>query len=221
MSASDGTSPYTYKWDDALAQTTATATGLSAGTYNVTVTDNHSCTITKSVSVSQPAAALTATTSKVDVLCYGNSTGSATVSASDGTSPYTYKWDDALAQTTATATGLSAGTYNVTITDNHSCTITKSVSVSQPDAALAATTSKVDVLCYGNSTGSATVSASDGTSPYTYKWDDALARTTATATGLSAGTVQRDGNGQPQLHDHQIGIGQPAGSGTYSDHEQG
>ena len=98
----------------------------------MTVTDNHSCTITKSVSVSQPDAALAATTSKVDVLCYGNSTGSATVSATNGTSPYTYKWDDALAQTTATATGPSAGPYNVTVTDNHSCTITKSVSVSQP-----------------------------------------------------------------------------------------
>ena len=131
----------------------------------MTVTDYNSCWITRTVTITQPPAALSATTTQVNVLCYGNSTGSATVNASNGTSPYTYLWSTIPSQAMATATGLSAGTYTVTVSDYNSCWITRTVTISQPSAALSATTTQVNVLCYGNSTGSATVNASNGTSP--------------------------------------------------------
>jgi len=183
--ASGGTAPYTYSWSPS-GGTNATATGLSAGTYTVTVTDNNSCQITRSIAVNQPAAALAGSVSKTDVSCHGGSNGTATVVASGGTAPYTYSWSPS-GGTNATATGLSAGTYTVTVTDNNSCQITRSITVDQPAAALAGSVSKTDATCNGGSNGTATVLVSGGTTPYTYSWSP-FGGTNATATGLSAGT---------------------------------
>ncbi|MGI2336904.1 MAG: hypothetical protein ACRKGH_09755, partial [Dehalogenimonas sp.] len=137
--ATGGTSPFTYLWDDPAAQTTATANNLAAGTYNVTVTDENGCTATDQVTITQPAAALTASINvQTNVSCFGNATGSATVTATGGTPDYTYLWDDLAAQTTATANNLAAGTYNVTVTDENGCTATDQVTITQPAAALTA-----------------------------------------------------------------------------------
>ena len=119
--AMGGTPDYTYEWDAAAGgQTTATATSLVAGTYSVTVTDANGCEEITTGTVSEPTD-LTATTTTTDVGCNGEATGTATVVAMGGTPDYTYLWDDAAAQTTATATGLIAGTYNVTVTDANGC----------------------------------------------------------------------------------------------------
>ena len=67
-------------------QTTATANGLSAGNYVVTVTDNKGCVTTANVTIGQPAAALSASiSSQTDVACFGQATGSATVNVAGGT----------------------------------------------------------------------------------------------------------------------------------------
>jgi gliding motility-associated-like protein len=194
---SGGTPGYTYLWDDPAAQTTATATGLAAGTYNVTVTDLNTCTFTTSGVVAQPATAVTVSMSATDNSCNGGSDGSATATAADGTPGYTYQWDDPTAQTTATATGLAANTYNVTVTDNNGCTITAPVTVSEPSA-VTATLAVTDVLCFADASGSIATTASGGTAGYTYLWDDPAAQTTATATGLLAGSYNvtvTDANG--------------------------
>ncbi|MER0442945.1 SprB repeat-containing protein, partial [Emticicia sp. W12TSBA100-4] len=90
--AAGGTSPYTYKWSNNA--TTSSINNLLAGTYTVVVTDANSCTATTSVVVKQPTAALTTTPSGIDVKCYGDASGSASVVAAGGTSPYTYKWSN-------------------------------------------------------------------------------------------------------------------------------
>jgi hypothetical protein len=183
VNATGGTAPYSYSWAPS-GGTAASATGLAAGTYTVTITDNNACQITRSVTITQPAA-LAATTSKTDVSCNGGSNGTASVSVSGGTAPYTYSWAPS-GGTSATATGLAAGTYTVTITDNKLCQTTRTITVNQP-AALAVTTSKTDVSCNGGSNGSASVSVSGGTAPYTYSWAPS-GGTAATASGLAAGT---------------------------------
>src|SRR5260221_2267874 len=108
--------------------------------------------------IRQSAAALSASiTSQTDVNCFGGLTGSATVAASNGTAPYTYLWTDPAAQTSATATGLAAGSYTVTVTDAKGCTTTVLATLSQPAAALSARmTSSTDVNCLGGVTRSAT-----------------------------------------------------------------
>ena len=189
--AAGGTAPYTYSWDN--GQTEATATGLVAGDYVVTVTDANgnatTCSATATATIEQPVAALSVSiTSEIDVLCYGEATGSATALAAGGTAPYTYSWDNG--QTEATATGLVAGDYVVTVTDANgnatTCSATATATIEQPVAALSVSiTSEIDVLCYGEATGSATALAAGGTAPYTYSWDNG--QTEATATGLVAG----------------------------------
>src|SRR5690606_22277828 len=129
----NGTAPYTYSWNDVNNQTTPTATGLVAGTYEVTVTDANNCTTTTNVTIAEPTLleASIALTNVVNVSCFDGNNGEATVTVTNGTAPYTYLWNDATAQTTATATGLAAGTYTVTVSDANNCTTTTNVTVTE------------------------------------------------------------------------------------------
>ncbi|MBX2972919.1 MAG: choice-of-anchor L domain-containing protein, partial [Flavobacteriales bacterium] len=190
VSASGGTAPYTYSWNTTPAQNTATATGLTAGTWTCTITDAKGCTTTQNATITQPAAALAASlTSQSDAGCFGVNTGSATVAAEGGTAPYTYNWNTTPAQSGATANNLPAGTWTATITDAKGCTITQSVTITQPTGSLSTSIgAQTNVGCFGGNTGSATITASGGTAPYTYGWNTTPAQNTATATGLAAGT---------------------------------
>ncbi|MFH1319535.1 MAG: GEVED domain-containing protein [Bacteroidota bacterium] len=184
--ASGGTAPYTYLWDaSAGSQTTATATGLAAGTYVVTVTDNNACTATSSATVNVGGTGPSLSINVTDVSCYGNDDGSATVTATGSVPPYTYLWSNGA--TTATIYALSAGTYDITVTDADGCESTFNTTVNEPSL-ITATLTVIEPSC-GNSDGNATVFASGGSGSYTYQWDvSAGNQTTQTATGLSAGT---------------------------------
>ncbi|MBL7866631.1 MAG: T9SS type A sorting domain-containing protein [Flavobacterium lindanitolerans] len=185
LTPTGGVPPYTYNWVGGI--TTEDRSGLAAGTYSVTITDANGCTGTVSgITVTQPTAALGGTAIKTDVSCNGGSNGTATVSASGGTPPYTYSWAPS-GGTNAMATGLAANTYTVTVTDNNGCQITRTVTVNQPAAALSGIISKTDVSCNGGNNGTATVTATGGTTPYSYSWSPS-GGTNATATGLAAGT---------------------------------
>lgn len=181
---SGGTGPYTYSWNTAPVQTSQTATGLCAGTYVCTVTDAVSATTAVTVTITQPASALSANIpSSTNLLCNGVCTGSATVSASGGTAGYTYAWAPS-GGTGTTASNLCASGYTVTVTDANGCTTTSSVSITQPTA-VAATATSTPSSCSGN-TGSATASPSGGTGGYTYSWSPS-GQTTATAINLAPG----------------------------------
>ena len=123
--------------------------------------------------------------SQTNVGCHGGNTGSATVTVSGGTAPYTYSWSPA-GGTGPTASGLTAGTYTVTVTDANGNFLTREFTITQPDA-LTTTGWQANVACFGGSTGSATVTASGGTPEYTYAWAPS-GGSNATASGLTAGT---------------------------------
>ena len=166
--ASGGTPSYTYSWNTSPIQNTQIATGLSAGNYNVTVTDANGCTKFTSVTITQPQA-LSISTTPTNVTCNGGSNGSATVGVTNGTSPYTYIWNTAPAQHTQTATGLSSGTYSITITDANGCTKQSIVLISQPPP-ITLFVSGNDTICKGyKATLTATVNG--GTPVYTYTWN--------------------------------------------------
>ena len=155
-STTGGTGAVGFLWSN--GRTTASNTGLAAGTYTVTATDANSCRSIASVTITQPATALNASIgSQTNVLCFGNSTGAATASSTGGTGAVGFLWSNG--RTTASNTGLAAGTYTVTGTDANGCSSVSSVTISQPAAALNASIgSQTNVLCFGNSTGSATAS---------------------------------------------------------------
>ncbi len=192
VTASGGTTPYTYLWNG--GQTTASINTLVAATYSCTITDANSCTSTETVTITEPATALSTTITGTNVSCNGGNNGSATVTASGGTSAYTYLWNGG--QTTASINTLVAATYSCTITDANSCTSTETVTITQPSTALTSSISSTNVSCNGGNNGSATVTASGGTTPYTYLWNGG--QTTQTISSLIAGTYSvtvTDANG--------------------------
>ncbi|MBX9807473.1 MAG: gliding motility-associated C-terminal domain-containing protein, partial [Flavobacteriaceae bacterium] len=189
VTATGGIGTLTYSWNTVPIQTTATATGLTAGTYTVTLTDANSCSIPKQVLITEPNAIVTSITSQTNVLCFGNSTGTATVLASGGTGILSYSWDTVPVQTTGTVTGLVAGTYTLTVTDANGCSKTQQVIITQPSGGLSSTISNsTNVSCFGGNNGNATATVSGGTAPYSYSWNTVPVQTLATATGLKAGT---------------------------------
>lgn len=198
VTASGGVSPYTYAWSTVPVQTTTAAIGLSAGTYSVIVTDVNGCSVTKTVTLTQPIGTLTSTlnvTSNYNgqqVTCFGATNASVSVSASNGTGPYTYSWSTMPVQTGTVMTGVGAGTYSVTVTDVNGCSLTSAITVSQPPAvnATASVTSNYNgqnVSCFGSTDASAVVNASGGTSPYTYAWNSAPSQTAVAMTNVGAG----------------------------------
>jgi gliding motility-associated-like protein len=194
VSTTGGTGAYTYAWAPS-GGTAATATGLSAGTYTVTVTDANLCSKTQSFTITQPAALVASIGAQTNVLCNGGTTGSATVSVTGGTGAYTYLWAPS-GGTAATASGLAAGTYTVTVKDANLCQTTQTFTISQP-ASLSIIPSQTNVQCFGTATGTASVNVTGGTSNYTYEWSPS-GGTGATATGLVAGNYSvkvTDANG--------------------------
>lgn len=182
VSATGGTTPYSYTWSP-FGGSNATASNLSAGTYSCVISDSKGCSVTKSITISQPSAFL-ATTSQINILCNGLATGSATVVATGG-SNVTYAWSPS-GGNAATASNLTAGTYTCTITNGDGTVLTRTVTITQPSA-LTASTAQTNVLIYGNTTGAATVYTSGGTSPYTYAWSS-LSATTSSVSNLAAGS---------------------------------
>ncbi|MEJ8803274.1 Ig-like domain-containing protein [Pontibacter sp. H249] len=129
VSVTGGTAPYTYAWSPSGGNA-ATATGLAAGNYMVTITDAKGCTINRIFTITQPTE-LAATVATTPVTTVGGNTGTATVTATGGTGAYTYSWSPS-GGTGATATGLTAGTYTLTIKDTNNCSITKTVTILEP-----------------------------------------------------------------------------------------
>jgi gliding motility-associated-like protein len=189
----NGFGAFTYAWTP-TGGTNATGTGLTAGSYTVTVEDTNACVASAVVVLTQPTQVI-ASTSFTQATC-GNSNGTATVSTIGGYTPYTYSWNPS-AETTAKATGLKAGSYTITVTDKNHCTTTASVTVTQPSAVTAAIAKTTPVNCFGGNNGTASVTGGGGNSPYTYAWTP-KGGTTTLATGLSAGgytVTVKDSNG--------------------------
>ncbi len=175
-----GTPPYTYVWSDPFNQTTATAFGLTAGNYSVVVTDANGCSQTANVTVSS-VNPMSMNLVYTDAICYGSTNGTATVTASGGTSPYTYLWSDPLSQTTATADSLAAGTYTVTVQDSNGCAQLVSVTVSQPQP-ISDSATVLDGQCHGQN-GSVALMVSGGSSPYSFAWSNGTSGQTLAGVG--------------------------------------
>ncbi|TAL59241.1 MAG: T9SS type B sorting domain-containing protein [Bacteroidetes bacterium] len=177
--ASGGNSPYTYQWCNGAS--ISSATGLSAGSCTVIVTDASGCSTTSTVTITASGNIPTASVTATSASC-GNNNGTATANVSGGTSPYTYSWNPS-SQITSTITGLSAGNYTCTVTDATGCAAVQNVSVSASSAVIAGV-SATPSAC-GNNNGTATVNASGGNSPYAYSWSSGY--TTSSCTGFAAG----------------------------------
>jgi uncharacterized protein (DUF2141 family) len=190
-----GTSPFYYTWSTGAI--TSSISGLSAGTYYVSVTDSSNCTLTKSVDVT--TADLLGIVNFVNVAptCF-NYDGEITVNISGGTPPYYYQFstgqNDVIFGNTITYTGLPAGTYSVIVTDAAFCVtsgVTTITTVGSFDSLSIAITNS---LC-GTFGGNISILTSGGFLPITFSLTDSTSATTTyiggpnyTFNGLSAGT---------------------------------
>jgi len=183
-----GTPSFTYIWDaNANNQSTQTATGLATGTYTVTVTDANDCASTAQINITEPDA-MTLTSTNTAASCNGGIDGTATITANNGATPYTYQWDtNASNQNGPTAVGLALGSYAVTVTDANGCEVSEQVDVPELSS-LEYTTAGTLLNCFGDANGIATVQVNSGTEPYIYSWNTTPPQTTAAAIDLASGT---------------------------------
>ncbi|MBN1819721.1 MAG: gliding motility-associated C-terminal domain-containing protein, partial [Prolixibacteraceae bacterium] len=126
-----------------------------------------------------------------DVLCYGDSTGSATVSVTGAEDSYNVIWNTIPQQTGLTATGLAAGEYIVTIISQSGCNAETSVVIGQPANSLNLAIEEItNVACDGPNSGAINIDITGGTEPYSYEWykDLEMIATTEDIAGLDIGT---------------------------------
>ena len=171
-----------YLWNDGA--TTQDRTGLSAGTYTVTATDQAGCAASASITIDEPASSVSVSLSKTDVTVTNGNDGTATANPSGGTPDYTFLWSTGA--TTQTITGLTAGTYTVTVSDSHGCTASGEITLDEPNCSISIDATHNDVSCYNGNNGSITVTISGAQGGVTYLWNDGA--TTQNRSGLSAGT---------------------------------
>ena len=181
-----GTPGYTYSWNTVPVQTTQTATGLTQGIYTVTVTDAKGCTATRTLPVNAVAGPSASLVSSTNVSCNGGSDGTATGNGFGGFPPYQVAWNTNPIQTGFTATGLAAGIWTMTVTDQNGCTATATATITEPTPVLA-TVAITNTSCEGTSDGSAVGSASGGNGNFQYAWNTVPPQAGPTATGLAAG----------------------------------
>ncbi len=181
-----GTGALTYAWSQAGGPNAPTATGLTNGTYTVTVTDANGCSDTETATITNTTPPTISVGSVTDATC-GSNNGSITFTASGGTGALSYAWSQAGLPNSPTATGLAAATYTVTVTDASGCTNSASASVSNSNGPVVTLDSSINATC-GNPNGSITFTSTGGTGALTYTWSQAGLPNSPTATGLAAGT---------------------------------
>lgn len=179
LTVSGGTAPYTYLWNN--GQTNATVQGLSTGNYTVTITDAAGCQQTKTFTVS------TQVQIAVDVVkrqpdC-NSANGSIDLTASGGTAPYHYEWSDGF--TGEDRTNLSAGFYEVTVSDGAGCSTQTVINLAEINT-LKLTATVTPASCQNDATGAIDLSVSGGTAPYSYAWSNG--QTTEDLSALPSGS---------------------------------
>ncbi|HND87104.1 MAG TPA: hypothetical protein PK971_02185, partial [Saprospiraceae bacterium] len=192
------TGTLSYKWAgpgiNAGNMTVANPTGLTAGTYTLTVTCSAGpVTSTATITLTQPSAVAFANPpATVGVTCPGDANGSITLSMTGGTAPYNYTWSGPSSPgNTPNATNLKAGNYRVTVTDANNCAFNNNNNVIQvgTPSPITATSTTNPVKCFGGSSGTISLSISGGTSPYTVQWSgpNGFTGTGTSLSGLKGG----------------------------------
>lgn len=180
--ASGGLAPYTYAWNVPVADSSVTKIdNLMPGMYTVTVYDSHQCSVNATARVQEPPS-LSVNVSLENSKC-DEPTGWIKLDVSGGVSPYSYAWSNA--QITDSISQISAGMYQVTVTDKQGCNIIQNITLNNINAPEIVTESLKNISCYGLSDGQILISGMQGTEPYSFKWSNG--NTTRILTDLVAG----------------------------------
>ena len=197
VSVSNATPPFTFEWtfNGAPFSSDEDLTDLTEGTYCVTVIDSEGCTNTACVDVIEDEELNIVDVNFSDfgcaaVSCNGECDGTIEVTVTGGTGVYTFEWldsDDNVVGNAAQAVDLCAGDYTVTVTDENGCLVTETYTLTEPDPLEIELVGQVDILCTGEETGIATVTATGGCPPYFYNWSHDPDLESPVATDLGSG----------------------------------
>jgi uncharacterized repeat protein (TIGR01451 family) len=192
--ASGGAGGYTYDWAPGTpsGDGSESVSNLAANTWTATVTDANSCTTTQTFAITQPAAIDLSLSASTDAMCAGQDNGTAQINpATGGAGGFNYDWAPGApsGDGTLTVSALAPGTYTVTATDAASCSQSLTVAIGT-QYTLVATPTQSDVLCAGQTNGTAGVAVSGGVEPYAYDWGPGAPSGDGNAdiTGLGAGS---------------------------------
>jgi len=166
LTLSGGTAPFSYQWSN-NAQT-QDISNLSAGSYNVVVTDFGGCTATASAVITQTTSAVNSNILQQSVSCPQGSDGSINLTPFGGEPPYTFSWNSGT-YLSEDISGLTSGLYTVLITDGLGCTANNTITVTEPSS-IQSSISATDVLCFGSASGNINLSPSGGTPPFDFTW---------------------------------------------------
>lgn len=193
-----GASPYTYLWNN--GKITDSIGDLTAGFYQVTITDTNGCQKVDTITIQEPSILVplllpSSYIGAINVSCNGDTSGSATINVFGGTPPFTYLWSQG--GTTSSVTGLNAGDVAVHVVDANGCSITRDTSLNEPPPFAYAQVMR-NPLCYGDSSGYIKLNVSGSIGPYTYSWSNS--DVTDSTGNLKSGTfsvIVRDVNNCP------------------------
>jgi gliding motility-associated-like protein len=200
VNVTGGAGGYSYSWNTLPVQNTMSAVNLGAGTYVVTITDANGCAGTATVTLNDPPPLLPLAITQ-SVSCAGGNNGSATITQSGGTPGYSYQWSTTPVQTSALATGLSAGSYNVLVTDANGCSAASLVNVVEPSAVQVSINTLsyyngYHISCNGSSDGMVDITVNGGVGGYSYSWSNGSNTEDINSVGAGAyNVVVTDANG--------------------------
>ncbi|MEL6849780.1 MAG: gliding motility-associated C-terminal domain-containing protein [Bacteroidota bacterium] len=182
---SGGSGPLSGQWQGGSPDSLMFS-GLGAGSYYFTVTDSLGCSVSDTISLTQPADIQSQLSIDTPISCFGGNDGAISVQAQGGTGTLSYQWSGGW-PAQASLSQLPTGTYRVTIVDQQGCSKLDSIALPQP-AFMQLNMQAADVSCFGRANGVITTQVSGGMGPYQYSWTHQPSLNNPAVSGLAAGT---------------------------------
>ena len=196
--------PFIYSWVGPVpfTATTKPITGLSIGTYTLTVTDSRGCQEVHVVNLTEPPVLVITVDSVNDISCNGLVDGDIYTTITGGTPAYNLTWTGPGGPpATADIENRQPGTYKLDITDAKGCPATTGdIQIDEPDLLVASLDDTLHVNCNGANDGAINISVTGGTTPISFVWTGPgiVTPTNEDQSGLSPGdydVVITDANG--------------------------
>ena len=187
VTVTGGKIPYKYQWN--TGQSTEDLSGIPAGNYTLTITDNSACKTTVQANVTQPPQFLTKVAGVDHIKCKGESQGEIQLEVSGGVTPYNYYWNNG--NRTKDITKATAGQYSVKVADANGCTSTVATTINEPALFVAKLASVTDNLCNGEKNGAVKLEVGGGTQPYKFRWSngDTTQNISSVSKGVYSATI--------------------------------
>ncbi|MDR1172188.1 MAG: gliding motility-associated C-terminal domain-containing protein, partial [Bacteroidales bacterium] len=178
----NGRGEYQYVWSGDVS---GGLEHLAAGFYSVDVTDKFNCKGSVSITLTQPDQ-LWGQPTVTDITCPGGDDGSIQVLAGGGVASYGYQWSNGAADSPI-AGNLTAGAYEVRVTDKNNCILDLQAALTQPPA-FTVDFIPTAAFCPETVDGDIRAAVSGGTPPYAYLWPGVGSATASNITDVRAGT---------------------------------